>query len=95
METQKHIVAYQELFDLMANEHDLILLQSEMDEIIIASQNVVKKYDLLADVVGSALLNELLAAQQEIINSTIRFNGIDEEAVKRILKKYGVDYLPF
>jgi hypothetical protein len=46
METQKHIVAYQELFDLMANEHDLILLQSEMDEIIIASQNVVKKYDL-------------------------------------------------
>jgi hypothetical protein len=49
METQKHIVAYQELFDLMANEHDLILLQSEMDEIIIASQNVVKKYDLLAE----------------------------------------------
>jgi len=52
METQKHIEAYQELFDLMAKEHDLILLQSEMDEIILASQNVVKKYDLLADVSG-------------------------------------------
>jgi hypothetical protein len=62
METQKHIVAYQELFDLMANEHDLILLQSEMDEIIIASQNVVKKYDLLADVVGSYSQEEIEAA---------------------------------
>ena len=48
----------------------------------------------IGDVSGSALLNELLAAQQEIINSPIRF-GIDEEAVKRIFKKYGVDYFPF
>lgn len=52
METQKHIEAYQELFDLMANEHNLILLQSEMDDIIKASQNVVKKYDLSAVVIN-------------------------------------------
>lgn len=52
METQKHIEAYQLLFNHMANQHGLTLLQSEMDEIIQLSKGVVIKYDSISDVVG-------------------------------------------
>ena len=45
MENQKHIEAYQDLFDYLHDEHDLILLQSEMDEIIELSANAVRKYN--------------------------------------------------
>ncbi len=45
MENQKHIEAYQDLFDYLHNEHDLILLQSEMDPIINLSLKAVEKYN--------------------------------------------------
>lgn len=45
MENQKHIEAYQELFNHLHDEHGLILLQSEMDEIIELSENVKLKYN--------------------------------------------------
>lgn len=35
---------YQPLFDLMHDEHGVILLQSEMDDIIYASQKVVDNF---------------------------------------------------
>lgn len=37
--------SYQPLFDLMQDEHGLILLESEMDEIILAARQVVKNVD--------------------------------------------------
>ena len=45
MENQKHIEAYQDLFNYLHDEHDLILLQSEMDEIIDLSIKAVAKYN--------------------------------------------------
>lgn len=45
MENQKHIEAYQDLFEYLRDEHDLILLQSEMDEIIDLSAKAVRKYN--------------------------------------------------
>ena len=45
MQTQEQIEAYQPLFSHLVNEHGLVLLQSEMDEIIRLSQKVVKDYD--------------------------------------------------
>ena len=45
MENQKHIEAYQDLFEYLHDEHDLILLQSEMDEIIDLSAKAVLKYN--------------------------------------------------
>ncbi len=42
---QSGIDAYQELFTHMADEYGLILLQSEMDEIIRLSKGVVSKWD--------------------------------------------------
>ena len=45
METQKHIEAYQELFNYFHIEHNLILTQSEMDEIIRLSKKTVEKYN--------------------------------------------------
>ncbi len=44
MENQKHIEAYQDLFNYL-HEHGLILLQSEMDEIIDLSLKVKEKYN--------------------------------------------------
>lgn len=41
---------------------------------------------------GSALLNEILNEQQEIISSPIRFNGVHIEKIKAVFKKYGIDY---
>ena len=49
METQKHITAYFPLFNHMSNEHGLILVKSEMDEIIRLSKEVVKKYDSVSN----------------------------------------------
>jgi len=44
MDTQRQIADhYQGLFNLMSNEHNLILTISEMDEIIIEAQRVVNK----------------------------------------------------
>ena len=42
---QKLSEAYQPLFDLMHSEHGLILLESELDEIIRTSQKVVSAYN--------------------------------------------------
>ena len=50
MENQKHIEAYQDLFDHMMNEHGLTLLQSELDEIMMLSQKAVEKYNKACEV---------------------------------------------
>jgi hypothetical protein len=40
MNEKELAAAYQPLFDLMANEHELILTKQEIDEIIIAAEKV-------------------------------------------------------
>ena len=40
MNEKELAAAYQPLFDLMANEHGLVLTKQEMDEIIIAAEKV-------------------------------------------------------
>jgi hypothetical protein len=45
MEDQKQIEAYNELFKHMNEIHGLILLQSEMDDIIKICVKTVEKYD--------------------------------------------------
>lgn len=44
----------------------------------------------LADVVGSALLNDLLNNQEEIISSPIRFNGVHVNRIVSCFEKYGI-----
>lgn len=48
MENQKHIEAYQDLFNCLSG-YGLILLQSEIDEIIDLSQKAAKKYDAASE----------------------------------------------
>lgn len=50
------------------------------------------KNGVLPRVSGSALLTDLLKAQQEIISSPIRFNGVAIEDIKRIFADYGIKY---
>lgn len=45
--------------------------------------------------VPNVILNELMLAQQEVINSPIRFNGVSIERIKDIFAKYGYEYKPF
>ena len=47
MNEKELAAAYQPLFDLMANEHGLILIQQEMDEIILATTQVFDNFDNL------------------------------------------------
>jgi hypothetical protein len=47
MEQKEISEAYQGLFNLMMNEHNLILTISEMDDIIHESQKVVEDYDAI------------------------------------------------
>ncbi len=49
METQKHIEAYQDLFNHMSENYGLTLLQSEMDEIINLSFEVTVKYNAASE----------------------------------------------
>ena len=46
----------------------------------------------LFDVVGSALLSDLMKEQQEIISSPIRFNGVHIDKVKLVFEKNGIKY---
>lgn len=46
----------------------------------------------LFDVVGSALLSDLMKEQQEIISNPIRFNGVHIEKIKQVFEKNGVKY---
>ena len=50
LELRKAVSKYKVLFDLMYEKHNLILTRSEMDEIILASQKVIKENELLHDV---------------------------------------------
>ena len=50
METQKHIEAYQELFNHMIDEHGLTLLESELQEIIRLSDEVKKRYNEASEI---------------------------------------------
>lgn len=44
------------------------------------------------DVVGSALLSDLMKEQQEIVSSPIRFNGVHIEKIKQVFEKNGIKY---
>lgn len=46
----------------------------------------------LFDVVGSALLSDLMKEQQEIVSSPIRFNGVHTEKIKQVFEKNGIKY---
>ncbi len=46
----------------------------------------------LFDVVGSALLSDLMKEQQEIVSSPIRFNGVHIEKIKQVFEKNGIKY---
>lgn len=46
----------------------------------------------LFNVVGSALLSDLMKEQQEIISSPIRFNGVHIDKVKQVFEKNGIKY---
>ena len=46
----------------------------------------------LFDVVGSALLPDLMKEQQEIVSSPIRFNGVHIEKIKQVFEKNGIKY---
>lgn len=66
METQEHIESYQNLFNHMADEHGLTLLQSEMDEIIRLSKEVVIKYDSISDVSKTELCGKSKCNRQKL-----------------------------
>lgn len=46
----------------------------------------------LFDVVGSALLSDLMKEQQEIVSNPIRFNGLHIEKIKQVFEKNGIKY---
>lgn len=46
----------------------------------------------LFDVVGSALLSDLMKEQQEVISGPIRFNGVHIEKIKQVFDKNGIKY---
>lgn len=46
----------------------------------------------LFDVVGSALLSDLIDEQEEIVSSPIRFNGVHIEKIKQVFDKNGIKY---
>lgn len=52
------------------------------------------KNGVLPRVSGSALLTDLLKAQQEIISNPRRFNGVAIDDIKRIFADYGIEYKP-
>lgn len=86
--TQKQIESYQELFDLMKNEYDLTLLQSEMDEIIRASQNVVKKFNEITD----QELTEAIKDKYKIMELRKQLQEIAEfDKIKKGLKNMTVE----
>ena len=45
MEKQKHIETYQELLNYMYDTYGVILIKSEMDDLIKICQNTVEKYN--------------------------------------------------
>jgi hypothetical protein len=69
MESQKHIEAYQDLFDCLWS-YGIILLQSEMDEIISLSEKAVEKYNEASGLakmerIDSALVSQLIYTIEE------------------------------
>jgi chromosomal replication initiation ATPase DnaA len=61
------ISPYQPLFDLMANEHNLTLLESQLDDIIRASQKVIALHTT--------------ATKESIINAVCKAYGTKFEAI--------------
>jgi len=46
----------------------------------------------LFNIVGSALLSDLMKEQQEIISSPIRFNEVHIDKVRQVFEKNGIKY---
>lgn len=46
----------------------------------------------LFDVVGCALLSDLMKEQQEVVSNPIRFNGVHIEKIKQVFEKNGIKY---
>ena len=64
------------LFEHLASQHDLILLDSELDEI--------------ANIVLKGLLEDIQNEEKEILMSPIRFNGVHIKKINEIFNKYGI-----
>lgn len=64
------------LFKHLASQHNLILLDSELDEI--------------ANIVLSGLLEDIQNEEEEILMSPIRFNGVHIKKINEIFNKYGI-----
>lgn len=63
---------YQGLFNLMSNEHNLILTISEMNEIIKEAQNVLKLFSIIDVVWQSKQLKPIDGIALEALNITIK-----------------------
>ena len=67
MTDQEEFDRYQGLFDLLAKEHDVTLTISEMDEVILESQKIVKENELLHSVSVSDSEIEFTTLHYEVV----------------------------
>lgn len=79
---------YKKFFDLHAKG---IALDEDDHLNIDWAEDLVKKC-FIPNVVGSALLSDLMKEQQEIVSNPIRFNGVHIEKIKQVFEKNGIKY---
>ena len=65
------------------------ITSADLQTFIIGWQEAVKNCNL-QNVVGSALLNDVLNEQEEIISNPHRFNGVHIVRIKQVFAKYGI-----
>ena len=56
----------------------------------VAGPSTQKNEFVIPDVIGGALLSDMLKEQKEVINSPIRFNGVSIEKIVQVFEKYGI-----
>jgi len=55
-----------------------------------------KHQTLTVNNVSKELLSDILALQQEVISSPIRFNGVSVENIEKVFERYGIKiFKPF
>ncbi len=81
----------QQIIEKWAAELELLVQNGDLvpKDFVIDLLEVAEKWGK-----GSFLLADLITAQQEIISSPIRFNGVAIEDIKRIFADYGIKYEP-
>lgn len=86
MDIQKEVAdQYKGLFNLMCNNHDLILTINEMDEIIIEAQKVSNKLPSI-DEIKKTLFN---CAKVTIESDGVKMERLFEEEAKAMLSLFG------